>query len=288
MPRIRWPIGTAAHTNAALAAQKLKNPRAEPPTGVETTPARAGSHGASGKKRKIADATGALATPPPPGSLPPAKKPKVKPSGIENAAKAVIKEAIQNSSLAPPSASDTKPESSQAAPEPVAKPGVSEAKPAVSEAKPANGLGFPDPLDVSGISIPKEDIRDDGVIRIYDNCDTIRQKIRAFLASTRMSRDTFTRLIVKATYGESSTKVIQSVSFSAFLNQTGPLAGNASAVFYAGYAFFEKLRIKRGEAKSEDRLLIEKAHPDGLPTRFTPNRMSYLSGAKSAKEKESQ
>jgi hypothetical protein len=127
-------------------------------------------------------------------------------------------------------------------------------------------------------------VRDDGVIRIYDTCDTIRQKIRAFLANHGMTRDAFTRTIVKATYGESSTKVIQSVSFSAFLNQIGPLAGNASAVFYAGYVFFEKLRIKRGEPKSEGRLRIEESHPDGLHTRFTPGRMNYLSGAKSGKD----
>ncbi|KAK0617524.1 hypothetical protein B0T14DRAFT_498525 [Immersiella caudata] len=283
MPRIRWPLGSTAHTNAVLAAQKSKNPDKEIQPGSENTPPQKPadtpaekastepkSNGASDKKRKPTEDTGALGTPPP------AKKPRIKhikPSGIQNAAKAVIKEALGNGSLAPPAASNSQAESP---------PLTSVAKAAVNKARAVKECPS-DVLDVS--SVPSlEDEGDDGVVRIYDTCDTIRSKIRTLLATQRITQIAFLRAIVKATYGEDSNKVIQSVSYAAFMKQNGSSAGNASAVYYAAYVFFEKLRIKRGEAKSTERQQIERAHPDGLVTRFTPSRMNYLANGTPKKE----
>ena len=43
-----------------------------------------------------------------------------------------------------------------------------------------------------------------------------------------------------------------------FLNKHDPIHGAESAVFYASYVFFEKLRVKLGKPKSKKRLEMEK------------------------------
>lgn len=137
-----------------------------------------------------------------------------------------------------------------------------------------------DLLDVSNVSIPLEDVdEDNNTVRVYDTCDTVRAKIRAFLAKDGISQAAFLRAIVTAAYGADSSKKIQSVSLNGFLKQRGPLSGNASAVYYASYVFFEKLRIKQGKPKSEDREVMEEVHPNGVDTKVPFGRVSYVTTA---------
>ncbi|KAM7182681.1 hypothetical protein V8F33_014108 [Rhypophila sp. PSN 637] len=119
-----------------------------------------------------------------------------------------------------------------------------------------------DILDVSCIV----DTHPDEPFEVFDTCDTVRRKIRALLANPKYPKITqaaLCRAIVKAAYGEDSDKTIQSASLGAFLKKKGPLAGNTSAVYYAAYVFFEKLRIKQGKPKSSDREIMEELWWDG-------------------------
>ena len=67
------------------------------------------------------------------------------------------------------------------------------------------------------------------MVPICDTCDTVRRKIRAFLAKDGITQAAFLRAIVAAAYGADSPKRIQSMSLNAFLKQKGPLAGNTNA-----------------------------------------------------------
>ncbi|KAK4213160.1 hypothetical protein QBC37DRAFT_374258 [Rhypophila decipiens] len=150
---------------------------------------------------------------------------------------------------------------SETSPEPSATPPTKSSKkkpaPAPPEIRPEDDI-----LDVSCIV----DTHPDEPFEVFDTCDTIRRKIRALLANPKYPKITqaaFCRAIVKAAYGENSDKTIQAASLGAFLKKKGPLAGNTSAVYYAAYVFFEKLRIKQGKPKSNDREIMEELWWDG-------------------------
>ncbi|KAK5659992.1 hypothetical protein OQA88_13458 [Cercophora sp. LCS_1] len=221
MPRIRWPIGSEAHTNAVMALQKLKNPTSShPQSSPKSVPIDPGPNHAPRKRKSTESAASAS---------PAAKKART----------------------------------------PSRKPASKTSKEAASEL-----------LDVSNVSIPLEDVDDDdNTVHVYDTCDTVRDKIRAFLAKDGISQAAFLRAIVTAAYGADSSKKMQSVSLNGFLKQRGPLSGNASAVYYASYVFFEKLRIKRGEPKSDDREVMEEVHPNGVNTKVPFGRISYVTAA---------
>src|SRR5690606_11931588 len=51
---------------------------------------------------------------------------------------------------------------------------------------------------------------------------------------------------------------IQSKHLADFLGKAGPLAGNCSRVYYAGFVFFEKIRLALGEDKSAHRREMER------------------------------
>ncbi|KAM7212650.1 hypothetical protein V8F06_011978 [Rhypophila decipiens] len=129
--------------------------------------------------------------------------------------------------------------------------------PAPPEIRPEDDI-----LDLSCIV----DTHPDEPFEVFDTCDTVRRKIRALLANPKYPKITqaaFCRAIVKAAYGDNSDKTIQAASLGAFLKKKGPLAGNTSAVYYAAYVFFEKLRIKQGKPKSNDREIMEELWWDG-------------------------
>jgi hypothetical protein len=106
--------------------------------------------------------------------------------------------------------------------------------------------------DVSGIKLDGEEEQE---VEVYDSCDEVRKKIRAYLASPSVTQAGFLREIAK-TFG--ADKKIQSKSLNDFLGKKGPMAGNTSSVYYASYVFFEKLRIRDGKPKSKHRLEMEK------------------------------
>lgn len=57
---------------------------------------------------------------------------------------------------------------------------------------------------------------------------------------------------------QAKVKGIQSKQLNDFRNYCGAHVGNTSRVFYGAYVFFEKMRIRDGEPKSEHRLVMEK------------------------------
>ncbi|KAI0113485.1 hypothetical protein F4814DRAFT_421917 [Daldinia grandis] len=115
-------------------------------------------------------------------------------------------------------------------------------------------------LDVSNIKLYGEDTQS---VPVYDTCDEVRKKIRAFLRKPDISQSAFCRAIAES-FPEG--KRIQPRQLSCFLEKKGPMSGNTSSVFYGAYVFFEKLRIKEGRPKSEMRQEMEKVHPNGVNT----------------------
>lgn len=113
-------------------------------------------------------------------------------------------------------------------------------------------------FDTGGMRLDGEDQQ---AVPVYDTCDEVRKKIRAFLKKPDVTQAAFCRAI-----GDSfpEKRSIQSRQLSTFLGRKGPTAGNTSAVFYGSYVFFEKLRIKEGKPKSQFRLEMESIHPKGM------------------------
>ncbi|KAI0851207.1 hypothetical protein F5Y00DRAFT_230576 [Daldinia vernicosa] len=115
-------------------------------------------------------------------------------------------------------------------------------------------------LDVSNIKLDGEDTQS---VPVYDTCDEVRKKIRAFLRKPDISQSAFCRAIAESF---PSGKRIQPRQLNCFLDKKGPMSGNTSSVFYGAYVFFEKLRMKEGRPKSEMRQEMEKIHPNGVNT----------------------
>ncbi|KAI0079572.1 hypothetical protein K474DRAFT_1658920 [Panus rudis PR-1116 ss-1] len=95
----------------------------------------------------------------------------------------------------------------------------------------------------------------EGQVPVYDDCSTIRRKIRALRKHpdfhlTRWLND----------IGGISTS-----SYYYFMRCHGAVGGAGSAIYYAAYVYFEKRRIFEGKRKSERRLRVEREHPNGLP-----------------------
>ncbi|KUJ20829.1 uncharacterized protein LY89DRAFT_579498, partial [Mollisia scopiformis] len=116
--------------------------------------------------------------------------------------------------------------------------------------------------DVSGIHLEGET---DQSVPVYDSCDEIRRKIRAYLPTPGVTQAGFLREIAK-TYPEG--KKIQSKVLNDFLGKRGPNAGNTSSVFYGSYVFFEKMRIRDKKPKSKHRETMEKEYgSEGMDTK---------------------
>lgn len=114
-------------------------------------------------------------------------------------------------------------------------------------------------LDVSGVSLEGEESRR---VPVYDTCDELRKKLRAFLAKDGITNAAFVREINKTFTTEDCETLGNAApnTLARFLGLKGPLAGNTTDVFYAAYVFFEKRRVKDGAPKSAFRLEMEKVH----------------------------
>ncbi|KAJ9156423.1 hypothetical protein NKR23_g814 [Pleurostoma richardsiae] len=99
--------------------------------------------------------------------------------------------------------------------------------------------------DLSNVYLPGEE---EGTAPVYDTCDEMRKKIRAFLAKDGITQAAFLRAISKSF---PDNRKVAATSLQAFLGQKGPRSGNTSGVFYGAYVFFEKLRIKEGRPKTK-------------------------------------
>ncbi|KAL2063175.1 hypothetical protein VTL71DRAFT_6247 [Oculimacula yallundae] len=115
-------------------------------------------------------------------------------------------------------------------------------------------------------------------VPIFDSCDEVRKKIRAYLAAGHSTQAEFLREIAKPFH---DGRKIQSKVLNDFLGKRGAYSGNTSAVFYGAYVFFEKLRLRDGKPKSKHRLDMEKAHPGkGMDTKRRRDFVTCMKGEK--------
>lgn len=114
-----------------------------------------------------------------------------------------------------------------------------------------------DLLDVSDITLPKEEVRR---VPVFETCNSIRTQIRAILKRPGMSQAAFCRALGR--YGAAPDgKAPTSRHLTTFLDKKGgPMAGNTNPVFYSSYVLFEKMRIRDGKNKSKFRTEMEEKH----------------------------
>lgn len=136
--------------------------------------------------------------------------------------------------------------------------------------------------DFEGIELEGEE---ENEVPVYDSCDEIRKKIRAYLTKTGMPQAAFSRELAKMFRPEKKVS-----GLAGFMGKKGPAAGNTSAAFYASYVFFEKMRIRGGKPKSQHRLGMEDAwdgcepfgsHKPGMELKRVIDRQEYIVPANS-------
>jgi len=120
---------------------------------------------------------------------------------------------------------------------------------------------------------------------VYDTCDEIRRKINACLKKPGVTQAPFLKdLHTQFHDKEKAPKTLGSPQLQSFRGKKGPDAGATSAVSYAAYVFFEKLRIKEGKPKSKHREEMEGAwgHLGGfdLETPAHNKRFTVMAGEK--------
>ncbi|KAJ9129569.1 hypothetical protein NKR19_g10304 [Coniochaeta hoffmannii] len=107
-------------------------------------------------------------------------------------------------------------------------------------------------VDLSSITLPGEEY---GRVPVFDTCNEIRRKIRAFLKKDGLSQAAFCRELTKIV--AASGRRINASSLANFMGQKGPSGGSGSIVFYAAYIYFEKMRVRDGKPKSQTRQEME-------------------------------
>lgn len=106
-------------------------------------------------------------------------------------------------------------------------------------------------VDLASIHLDGEE---DEEVEIYDTCDDIRRKINQHLKKVpKASQASLARELDELL----PTSSLNSQQLSRFLKFKGPKAGGHSIAFYAGYVYFEKLRIKNGGKKTKKREEME-------------------------------
>ncbi len=128
-------------------------------------------------------------------------------------------------------------------------------------------------LDVSTVELPGDKY---DRVAVFDTCDMIRNKIRAFLRKPGMTQAAFLRALA-ATYSDG--RRLQGAQLHRFLSMRGPHSGNTSGIFYAAYVFFEKVRVRDGKPKTADRFEMEKHYPGGFNVSEIKNP-TYIWGLK--------
>lgn len=126
---------------------------------------------------------------------------------------------------------------------------------------------IPEILDVSTIHLRGEE---DKTVPVFDTCDTVRRRIRAILKNPAVTQAAFLLAVAETLR---NGRRLQGVQLDRFLALKGPWAGNTSGIYYGAYVFFEKARIRDCRPKSDDRLIIERQHPNGMDTKRVRNRV---------------
>ncbi|KAF3930114.1 hypothetical protein ABW19_dt0206753 [Dactylella cylindrospora] len=128
---------------------------------------------------------------------------------------------------------------------------VATSKPSKPPKKNNDPAGLP---DVSDIHLEGESTDS---VPIFDTCDVIRRKITNALTSTPHTKASLLRALAACT--STPEKPIPATSFQHFMNAKGKVGGVQSRVFYAGYVYFEKVRIVEGKKKGKVREEMESA-----------------------------
>ncbi|KZT74740.1 hypothetical protein DAEQUDRAFT_719915 [Daedalea quercina L-15889] len=98
---------------------------------------------------------------------------------------------------------------------------------------------------------------DEGSVLVFDDCDDVRRKIRKLQRSQGF----------RITYWLRHIGGIKYNSWSRFMKAEGPDAGAENGIYYAAYAYFEKIRIAEGKKKTAKREQNELEHPQGFVVR---------------------
>ena len=109
-------------------------------------------------------------------------------------------------------------------------------------------------LDVSNIHLDGEEHEN---VPVYDTCDESSKKIRAFLCQDGVTQAAFLRRLREVVKTFGNGRKIQANMLNRFLAKKGPNSGKVSSIFYAGYVFFEKMRIRDGKPKTAFREEME-------------------------------
>ena len=116
-------------------------------------------------------------------------------------------------------------------------------------------------VDISGVVLPGEE---KDAVPVFDSCDEVRRKIDLHLGKPGVTQAQFCRDLLAQFKGSEKPEKIQSAQLNRFRGTKGAAAGTKSPCFYAGYVFFEKLRIKEDKPKTKHRQEVEKAWPKGM------------------------
>jgi hypothetical protein len=106
-------------------------------------------------------------------------------------------------------------------------------------------------------------------VSVLGSCDEVRRKINAHLRKDGVTAALFLRDLQAQVHGaRKPANGFQSSQLARFRGQKGPVSGNTSAIYYAGYIFFEKERLALKKDKSKHRLNMEKSWGDeGVDTK---------------------
>lgn len=108
--------------------------------------------------------------------------------------------------------------------------------------------------DVSDIHLEGEE---EDKVPVYDTCDEIRKKMAAYLRKEGVTQAAFLRALHAELNGRKKCSRLQSSQLARFRQMKGANSGNTSAIFYAAYVYFEKVRVKQGKPKSKHREEME-------------------------------
>ena len=109
--------------------------------------------------------------------------------------------------------------------------------------------------DVSDIHLDGEET---DTVPVYDTCDEIRKKLTVYLRREGVTQAALLRALHAELRGKKMTSRLQSSQLARFLQMKGANTGNTSALFYASYVYFEKLRVKQEKPKSKHREEMER------------------------------
>ncbi|EPS35369.1 hypothetical protein H072_11251 [Dactylellina haptotyla CBS 200.50] len=136
-------------------------------------------------------------------------------------------------------------------------------KPTTPTVKPTKASSKPSVPDISTIRLKGENTDS---VPIFDTCDVVRRKITAALQSGGHTKASIMRTL--ATCTSEPTKPIPPNSFQRFMAATGRTGGCQNRTFYAGYVYFEKIRIAENKKKTKTR--------EEMETAWGPKGMDYM------------